>query len=98
MGSSTLFSELPFHQWDFQTDYNCLFARSRHVPPPIHVDAEGHVWTMYDDGSCWCNYAWCVVVRGTYDAFGRVTMRHVSGDVAMVRDAFSLCPTIQHGS
>ena len=50
----------------------------------MHVDADGYVWTMYDDGSCWCNFARGVVVCGTYDAFGEVKMHHVSGDVAIV--------------
>ena len=89
MESSALFQELPFHQWEFQNDYNCLFVYSRHSPPPIHIDAEGHLWTMYDDGSCWSNFAWNVVVYGTYDAFGNIAMHHVSGGVIDVRDAFS---------
>ena len=98
MGSSALFKELPFHQWDYQTDYNCLYACSRRMPSPMYVDAEGHEWTMYDDGSCWSNYTFGVVVYGTYDAFGRVKMHHVSGNVAMVCDAFSLSPPTRHGS
>ena len=98
MESSGLFEELPFHQWDFATDYNCLFVRSRHTPPPTYIDADGHVWTMYDDGSCWSNFAWGVMVYGTYDAFGKVKMHHVSGNVAMVCDAFSLSPPTPHGS
>ena len=81
MGSSRLFEELPFHHWDFSTDYNCLYACSRRMPPPMYVDAEGHEWTMYDDGTCWSNYSFGVVVYGTYDAFGRVKMHHVSGNV-----------------
>ena len=69
------------------------------MPPPMYVDAEGHEWTMYDDGSCWSNYAFgVVVVHGTCDAFGKIRMRHVSGDVAMVCDAFSLAPPARHGS
>ena len=98
MGSSRLFEELPFHHWDFSTDYNCLYACSRRMPPPMYVDAEGHEWTMYDDGSCWSNYSFGVVVYGTYDAFGKVKMHHVSGNVSLVCDAFSLSLPTHHGS
>ena len=98
MESLALFEELPFHHWDFHTDYNCLLACCRRSPPPTYIDADGHEWTMYDDGSCWSNFAWSVVVYGTYDAFGKVKMHHVSGDVAMVCDAFSLSPPTRHGS
>ena len=45
---------------------------------------------MYDDGSCWSNFSWNVVVHGSYDAFGNIAMHHVSGGVADVRDAFSI--------
>ena len=89
MESSRLFRELPFHEWNFQDDYNCLLACNRFSAPPVHVDADGHAWMMYDDGCCWSNFAWNVVVYGTYDAFGNVTMHHVSGGVVDVRDAFS---------
>ena len=98
MESSGLFEELPFHQWDFATDYNCLSVCSRAIPPPSHVDAEGHEWYMYANEGCWSNYAWGVVVHGTCDAFGKITIRHVSGDIAMVRDALSLSPPARHGA
>ena len=89
MEASALFQELPFHQWSFQDDYNCLLVCSRTTPPPTHLDAKGHLWTMYENGRCWSNYAWNVVVHGTYDAFGNITIHHVSGGVADVHNAFS---------
>ena len=89
MEASRLFETLPFHEWDFNSNYNCLRVCSRSAPPPIFVDADGHLWVMYDDGSCWSNFAWNVVIHGMYDAFGKIAMHHVSGGVADVRDAFS---------
>ena len=61
---------LPFAEWDWVKDHNCIMVRGRGLELMLYVDRENRKWYVSHDGRCyWNSYCgWTMI--GSYGVDG----------------------------